>query len=253
MSPKVSVIICTYNRAEYLPVAIKSVLAQTFNDYEIIIVDDASNDNTENLVKPYMVEKSNIKYYKNEQNLGISKSRNKAVNLATGEYIAMLDSDDYWTDKNKLQKQTDILEKDSSIGLVGSSILTVRKNKSKIKEIFYNTNDKDIRENILVKNQFAQSSILFRKNIFTEVGGYNENYEVAEDLDLWLRIGKKYKFANLKETTVAYMMHSAGISKIKRKKMAKTIDEIIEKNKNNYPNYWKAKIISFFRILRSNL
>lgn len=248
--PKVSVIICTYNRANLLPTAIESVLVQSFQNFEIIIIDSASTDNTEEIMKPYEKNKK-IRYYRSNTDSGISSSRNKGVSLSAGIYIAMLDSDDYWTDKEKLNKQVEILDKNKEIGIVGSSMILVKKDGSKIKDVFCEMDDFHIRKNMLIENQFNQSAVLFRKKAFEEAGGYDENLEVAEDYDLWLQVGKKYRFANLKESTIAYMIHSEGISKIKKKLMAKTVDKLIEKYKNDYSGYWKAKIISWVRILKA--
>jgi len=251
MTPKISIIICSYNRAQYIEKAIRSILDQTFTNFEIIVIDDASEDNTENIVRDLTQKDQRIKYFKNENNLGISKSRNKGVSLAQGEYIAMLDSDDYWIDNNKLLKQVDILEEDKNIGLIGSDVLCVDQNGKELKKHYYKSRDSDIRKKILCKNQFAQSSVVFRKKIFNEVGKYNESLDVCEDLDLWLKIGKKNKFQNLNKITTAYMVHQGGISKQRKLKIATNIDKIITENKQLYPNYFWAKTISIIRILKA--
>lgn len=240
----ISIIICTYNRADLLPKAVSSVLSQSYQDFELIIIDDASTDNTKDVIP----DDSRIKYYRNEVNLGISKSRNRGVSLATGEYIAMLDSDDYWLDNNKLQKQLDIINQDNKIGLVGTGIILVDEQGNKIKEDIFATSDDLIRERILLKNQFAQSSVLFRKEAFS---GYDESLAVCEDLDLWLKIGKQFKLANLKEPLTAYLMHSGGISKESKKRIALTTDKVINRYKKDYPNYFAAKIKSILRIILS--
>lgn len=249
MNPVISVVICSYNRATYLPKSINSVLSQSFKDFEIIIVDDASTDNTSEVVAEVGKKDARVKYFKNEQNLGISKSRNRGVSLSSGKYIAMLDSDDYWIDDDKLQKQFDIISKDKKIALVGTGIVLVNENGEELKKDIFNTDDESIRHKILSKNQFAQSSVLFRKSVFNECGGYDESLIVCEDLDLWLRFGQKYNFANLSEPMTAYLMHPSGISKQNKKKIAVATDRIIEKYKSFYPNYFKAKIKSYLRIL----
>ncbi len=250
MSQKVSVIICSYNRAEYLSRAIASVLAQTYENFEIIVIDDASTDTTQEILKSYSGN-SNIILLKNDQNLGISKSRNKGVSHASGTYIAMLDSDDFWIDSEKLERQVFLLNTDTKIGIVGSGIRCVRKDGAKIKDSLYHTNDIAIRNHILIRNQFAQSAVMFRKDVFLEAGPYDEKLALAEDLDLWLRIGKKYSFANLKEVMVGYTIHSSSESRSKKLQMALVIDMIIRKYRNNYPHYWKAKIVSLGRILKA--
>lgn len=240
----ISVIICTYNRADLLPKAIASVLSQSYQDFELIIIDDASTDNTRNVIQ----DDSRIKYYKNEKNLGISKSRNLGVSLSSGEYIAMLDSDDYWLDNNKLQKQLDLISGDNKIGLVGTGIVLVDEQGSKIKEDIFETSDDLIRQRILLKNQFAQSSVLFRKEAFSS---YDESLVVCEDLDLWLKVGKQFKLANLQEPLTAYLVHSGGISKASKKRIALVTDKVISRYKKDYPNYFIAKLKSLLRIILS--
>ena len=88
---------------------------------------------------------------------------------------------------------------------------------------------------------------MFRKKAFTEAGGYNENLQVSEDYDLWLRIGRKYKFANLKEATVNYTVHAGNISNRNIDEFYRIMEMIAEKNKNYYPNYWKSSVHAFFR------
>ncbi len=250
MTQKISVIICTYNRATYIAQAIDSILNQTYKNIEVIIVDDASTDNTEEVLAQYK-NNSLIKIFKNESNLGISKSRNKGVSFASGDYIAVLDSDDYWTDPKKLHKQITILESDPTIGVVGSAITCITTDGEKIKNAVYKTKDAEIRNKILIKNQFAQSAVLFKKDAFLRVGGYDTNLSSAQDFDLWLKIGKDYRFANLKESTVAYLVHPNSISQSKKLLMAREVDRIVEKHKKFYPNYWKAKIVSLGRIVTS--
>lgn len=251
METKVSIIICSYNRANYISQALDSILEQSYIDFEVIIIDDASSDNTEEVVNRYLALDTRIKYFKNEKNLGIARSRNKGVILSQGEYIAMLDSDDYWLGADKLRKQIEILEADKEIGIIGTGIICIDENEKELKKDIFAADDKDIRSRILAKNQFAQSSVVFRKDAYKLAGGYQEKFTVCEDLDLWLAIGNKYKFANLVEPLTAYRIHSGGISKSKKLEIAQTTDAIIKKYKKNYPNYLRAKFKSILRIIKA--
>ena len=116
--PTVSVIIPTYNRAKLLPRAIKSVLNQTFKDFEVIIVDDGSTDNTEEVINEFQKHNKRIKYIRHEKNKGAAAARNTGIKIAQGEYIAFQDSDDEWL-PNKLEKQMEIFESaPAEIGVV---------------------------------------------------------------------------------------------------------------------------------------
>ena len=234
--PKVSVIIVTYNRADLLPKAVASVLAQDYQDLELIIIDDASSDNTSKVIP----EDSRIKYFR------ISKSRNRGVSLASGDYIAMLDSDDYWIKNNKLSKQVTYLDSNLEVGLIGTAIRCEDEHGLVLKEDIFETEDKNIRAKLLWKNQFAQSSILFRKDAFSK---YDESLSIGEDYDLWLKIGCNYKFANLSEVMIAYLIHSGGITKQRRFKTIMATDKIVRRYKNNYSGYLKARIKTLLRLL----
>lgn len=248
--PKISVIICTYNRDSLLERAVSSVLSQSFKDLELVIVDDGSIDDTQSVLARLAESDRRIVCVRNEKNLGISASRNRGAKTARGEYLAMLDSDDYWLDKEKLRKQAALLDKREEIALIGTAIVLVDENGTKIGEDIYEVEDEQIRLKMLSKNQFCQSSVMFRKSVFMEVGGYDERFSVCEDYDLWLRMGERYKLANLVDIGIAYLVHPAGISKKRRLEIIKASDDLVEKHKNYYPGYIQAKLRSLARFAR---
>ena len=249
IKPKVSIVICTYNRAHLIEKAIGSILTQTFSDWELLIIDDASKDNTEEVVKKYYQDDKRISYIRQPQNVGIARNRNTGIELSKGEYIAVLDSDDEWIDTNKLQKQIDFLESNKDHALIGTNIIIVDENGNKISQTNYDTKDSDIRNKILLVDQTAQSSVVYRKQIAVECGGYDGKYEIADDYDLWFKIGLKHQMANLPEITVKYLEHSNGISKAKRLKHATEHKKVIEVYKKDYPNYYPALLKAYLRII----
>lgn len=244
---QISILMTTYNRANYLSLAIDSLISQSLKDWELIIVDDYSNDGTEEIVNEYLKLGLNIKYIKNEVNLGIVKSRNLALSLCAGKYVAVLDSDDIWKDENKLQKQVEFLENNSEYVLCGSMASLINEEGKDIGEIIYKKKDEDIRKNVLLKNQFVHSSVMYRRNVANIVGGYGE-YSVGEDYDLFLKMGLKGKFFNFSESFVLYRKHSSGITWKNRFFSAKEHLKIIKKYKNFYPNFNLALIKSYLRI-----
>lgn len=250
--PKVSVIVCTHNREKLLPRALNSILGQDFKDLELIVIDDASNDGTKSLIDSYIQKDERVKYYKNEFNLGIAKSRNRGCEIANGTYIAMLDSDDWWLKTDKLSKQVALLDAHPDTGIVGTSIVMYDKNDNFIKEDIFETEDGKIRFKILCQSQFCQSSTLFRKDAFIATGKYDETMVVCDDLALWLQIGLRYKFANIKEADTAYFVNPEGISKLQKRRMSKERNFLVEKYKMNYPGYPRAKAKSLFNSLMSS-
>jgi glycosyltransferase involved in cell wall biosynthesis len=248
MSPQLTIHMLTYNRAHFIKQAIDSVLSQTFQDFELLILDDASTDNTSELIQPYLID-SRIKYIKNEQNLGITKNRNKALSLSQGEYIAVLDSDDYWTDNNKLQKQINFLNKDNDHVLVGTNIIIVDENNNLIKKVKYPSSNFTIKKLLLIKNLFCHSSVIYRKKEILDLGCYDENLSIWEDYDLWLKIGLKYKFANLNIFTTAYRRHGNQSNSEKKQIGRDAQIYIINKYKKDYNGYMVAKIVNKLRNL----
>lgn len=135
-NPTVSVIIPTYNRAHLVGRAIQSVLNQTYKDFELIIVDDGSTDNTEDIIKKYQKKDERIKYIRRKKNKGGSVARNTGINAAIGEYIAFLDSDDEWLTE-KLERQMKVFKSTSSeVGVVYSGFFRINDRRNEIESIF---------------------------------------------------------------------------------------------------------------------
>src|SRR3989344_4964531 len=235
----ISIIILTYNRAGFISEAIKSALEQSFSDWELIIIDDASQDNTREIAEDYAKKDSRIKYFRNDEHLRISKSRNKALGLARGEYIAVLDSDDVWSDRDKLKKQYEFLERNKDYVLVGGGVIVIDEHGKETRRYFNRESDENIRGKILFQNQFAHSSAMFKRDAALKVGGYDENLNIGEDYDLWLKLGTLGKMANLKEYLLKYRVHSGNVT-LKRVEALKNNIAIIRKYKDRYPNYYLA-------------
>ena len=129
MNPIVSIILPTYNRSRFLDRAIGSVIDQTFKDWELIIIYDASTDDTSEVLKKWQEKDDRIKVLRNEKNnystIGISKNLNDGIRVARGKYIARLDDDDYWCHKDKLKMQVDFLENNSDYVIVGGGMIVV--------------------------------------------------------------------------------------------------------------------------------
>lgn len=251
--PKVSIMITTYNREKFIHEAIDSALAQTFTDYEILIIDDASTDGTEEIVKKYIEKNPKIKYIRNEQNIGIARTRNKGLNLAKGIYIAPLDSDDFWMDINKLKKQVEFLDANQDYALLGGGIMHIDSQSKPIKKVLFPVYDSVIRNIILQYNPFAQSTLLFRKSVALECGGYPTDYKICDDYYLWLKIGTKYKFTNIPQVLSGYRIHGGNITHTKRLTTAREILEIVKIYAKQYKRPYWGIIKAYMRILLSYL
>ncbi len=246
VSPLVSVLIATYNRGNFITEAIESVLAQSLTDWELIIVDDGSTDNTEAVVASYLTD-PRCRYIKNEQNKNISFTRNRGLAEARGKYIAILDSDDRWHDKDKLKKQISFLENHPDYALVGSRVIAISATGQELTRYDYPLDDKTLRKTILAKNPFTHSSVVYRREILAIIGTYDLKLNGIEDYDLWLRIGTRFKFANLPDYTLEYRIHGTNISLTGRQKLMRINLNLLAKYHLFYPHFYRAWLRRHFR------
>ena len=242
--PLISVVIPTYNRAHYLGRAIKSVIDQTYSNWEIIVVDNHSVDNTDTLVDSF--REPRLKLLKIHNQGVIAASRNKGVNAAKGSYIAFLDSDDWWL-PTKVSNSIEALENGADVVyhkmLVNNKNINVNINKYgkkvlKTKELF-----SPVYEDLLFNgNLIANSSVVVRKSLLEDIGGISEDQDLitAEDYDLWLRISKKSeKFKFINKCLGWYQVGDNNTSNAERSERSiKKICEIYLKKEQNYLPVW---------------
>ena len=213
--PKISVLFPTYNtKEEYLREAIESVLNQTFSDFEFIVLDDCSPDpNVEKVVKSYTDPR--IRFYRNERNLGISATRNKLIDLASGEYLAVMDHDDVSLPE-RFEKEAAYLDAHPDVGLV--SCQAERFPHGKNMQVC--TNDKDIKLAMMRICPIVHSACMIRKSVLVDNNiHYEEEFSPSEDHALFIRLMKVTKFHNLPEVLFRYRWHADNTSHKQRDKM----------------------------------
>jgi len=242
--PLVSVIIATYNRAPYIERAIKSILMQNYKNIEIIVVDDGSTDSTKEVLRKYDIR------YVYQENAGCSVAKDNGIKQAQGKYIAILDSDDYWFSKDKLKDQVEFLEANSDYVLVGGWMLKLNKKGMSIGTCKYTEKDKEIRKAMLFDNMFSHSAVMYRKDSWEKVGGYCKILP-ANDWHLWLKLGKLGKMYNFQKILVCYSTDSQNISKINACSKLKIDIAMRKLYRNDYPDFWKAYILSWISYLYS--
>jgi glycosyltransferase involved in cell wall biosynthesis len=240
----VSIILPTYNGARFIGQSIDSVLSQTFENFELIIIDDGSTDNTDGIVGRYSDKR--IRYIKNQTNLGLQKSLNMAIAHARAGLIARIDDDDFWNDKNKLKKQIEIFEQNRKVVLVGTGMHAIDKSGVKKFDLLLPELDKDIRSQILSRTSFVHSSVCFKKETFLAVGGFDEseNTKHVEDHDLWLRLGLHGEFYNSPSCSVTVRFREGSV--IGKNFLKQQFKEmlLVVKYRNHYPNFVKALGVS---------
>ena len=198
INPKVSVIIPTYNRPELLKRAINSVFNQKYRNFEIVIIDDNSENENENIVKEFPPRY--IKYLKRKKREDIAFKRNLGIKFSTGEYVAFLDDDDEWL-PNKLMQQTSMLTvADKSVGVIHSNAFIDDGSKVSLthKAGMFNS----IPQNLLEYNFVVNSSSVVKRECFNLVGYLDEKLAYCEDWDFWIRVSQRFRFIYLDEPTV---------------------------------------------------
>lgn len=205
MQPTVSVIIPTYNREKFIGAAVKSVLDQTFKDFEIIVVDDGSTDGTADVVKEFSSEKIRYIYQPNQ---GRSRARNHALELAKGRYLAFLDSDDLYLPE-KLGMQVDFMDKRPDCGMVYTSAHCIDENGNSLPHVYEARVSGWIYKDIafFVPVTITLPTVMARREVFEVVGGFDENMERFEDTDMWRRISKTFQIGAMQTYTCLLRTH----------------------------------------------
>ncbi len=195
----VSVVIPTYNRANFIADAVASVIKQSYRNIEIIVVDDGSTDNTRKMLYPYLKNKDIIYIYQN--NRGVSAARNLGTMISKGKYISFLDSDDFWK-RDKLQKQMDFLLSQSEYRICYTDEIWVRNGKKINQKKIHQKYSGWIYEKCLPLCIISPSSVIMEKKIFFDADGFDENLPACEDYDLWLRLSAKYPIYYIDEKLI---------------------------------------------------
>ncbi|RLA62772.1 MAG: glycosyltransferase family 2 protein [Epsilonproteobacteria bacterium] len=182
----ISIIIPTYNRSAYLFRAIESVQYQTYKDWELIIVDDGSTDNTQKEITYLLKEEKKIKYIKTP-NRGVSAARNLGIHLSSGDYLAFLDSDDEWLPE-KLELQMEFVNTNPEIELVHGDEIWIRNGKRVNQKNIHKKFGGNIFSQSLDLCAISPSTAFLKRSLFKRVGFFREDFPVCEDYDLWLRV-----------------------------------------------------------------
>ena len=205
--PLVSVITTVYNAQEYLNMAIDSILTQSYQNFEYIVIDDGSTDHSIHIIEAYTDPR--VKYT-HQKNRGLSASLNRAIGIAKGEYIARMDHDDISYPK-RLEKQVKFLEKNQEAAMVGTSFDLIDTDSGIFDRSYHLDRDEDIRIEFLVRNPFGHGTVMVRRQVIEELGGYDVNQPV-EDYELWWRVAQKYRVANIPQWLYGYRILPTGMS-----------------------------------------
>jgi glycosyltransferase involved in cell wall biosynthesis len=269
-STSISVVMPAFNAELYIAESIQSILEQSFDDFELIIIDDASTDRTLEILNKYVKKDSRIRVFSNEKNLGIAGNRNLGVSLALGKYLAWQDADDIAL-PYRLEQQYQFLEAHPEVGIVGGYLELFSGNNIRgVRR--YAEGDFALRKSMFKYSPIAQPAAMIRKDILDRAGIYDLSYPPAEDLDMTFRIGMLSKLANIPKILIRYRVSATSATgknlktmelntlRIRRKYLfrvpyqASTID--IAYNLAHFlsiylvPGKWKIKLFSLLRDAR---
>ena len=230
----VDIIIPAYNPGKFLFQAIRSCFAQQYKNYTITVIDDSSTEDVKSMLKKFPT----VNYIRNSENMGPGASRNVGINSTKGDLISLLDADDIMHPK-KLKLSVNAFKKNSEIGMTcGNYRILV--NRVRLKRPFYK-NPISINYSSLMKQNFvASGSTTIKREVIADLGGFNEEYRIAEDYDMWLRISEKYPIEYMHEVLYYYSIVPRGGSLTQRKDIQeshiKNIEEIKEASRKRMRN-----------------
>lgn len=222
----ITVLMPAFNASKYIATAIQSILTQSFTDFELLIIDDGSTDNSLQVIQSFKDKR--IRIIQNEKNLGLIKTLNKGIKSAKGKYIARMDADDISLPQ-RLEKQFNFLEQNPQFALVGTQATFIRQNQITNKVFEIPTNSEILPIYSLFYCPFVHPSVMIRTDILKNFY-YSEDFTASEDYELWTRILRTYKGKNLAEALLQYRIHDNNSSNIHNDKQIESVRKIYQRN-----------------------
>jgi glycosyltransferase involved in cell wall biosynthesis len=242
-SPLVSIIMNCHNGEKYLEESVKSIIGQSYKNWELIFWDNVSQDNSKKIINKFSDDR--IKYFKSENFKKLYEARNLAIQKANGKFISFIDTDDMW-EINKLEKQIEFFLKNKDFEIVYSNytIIDEKKNKRNIK-FKYKQPSGMIFNDLLKKYTVGIGTVCLERKIFKDYS-FNSDFDIIGDFDFFLKLSKKKKFGYIHDELFFYRLHDSNLSKKQLTLHANEIQKWIKTNKNN-PEYHKnLKYLNFY-------
>ena len=251
---KVCVLMPTFNAAKFISYSIKSILDQSFRDFDFFIIDDCSIDDSRRIISEFEKKDSRIKYFRNNNNIGYSSILENFKFYSNYDYLVRMDADDI-SHKDRISTQLKIIEQNDNIGVIGTNAIYINKNNDEISKNYNFKSGELLNSDFKNFNRIFHPSTIINIKKLIDVGGYRKVFEPSEDLDLWLRISKKYKIVNLNKYLLQYRLHENNFSENSLEKLAKShlnalyfnIREDLHSKKINFSDdkYFKKNVDRF--------
>lgn len=210
-APALSVIMSVYNGERYLSQAVNSIVEQSFDDFEFLVVDDCSTDGTSALCGEYASRDRRIRVIKNDKNIGLTRSLNKALGLARGKYVARMDADDVSLPR-RFERQLTYLDSNPSVGLVGSFYREIDCKGEPMEVFQFPTDPVLIKWRMCFENPIPHPAVMIRKSLLDDLGGYDETWRTSQDYELFTRISQKARLTNLPQVLYLWRRHEKSVS-----------------------------------------
>jgi len=217
-SPKVSVIMSVYNGMPFLEEAVKSVLGQTYKNFEFIIIDDASTDESWNYLQK--LRDKRVKITKNEKNMGLAASLNIALKRAQGDYVARMDADDVSLPK-RFQVQIEYMQLNPLVDMCGTWVDLIDKEGNVLGEKKYPTTNKAIKKSLVYYSPIVHPTLIIKSNVLRQLNGYNPKFDMAEDYELLSRAKNKFRMSNVPQKLLLWRLEEERRSRREMRKMDK--------------------------------
>lgn len=251
--PRVSVLMLTCNRPQFLSRAIQSVINQRLEDWELIVVQDGPNQQTAQAMQQWVQRDPRIRYFQRHRGGNIANACNYGLARARGQYVAILDDDDYWVADDKLQKQVAFLASHPDYAGCGGGMTVIDDHENVQMSYLKPEQDPEIRANALCANPMTHSTTMFRRSLGEGIGYYDESLAGYQDWDIWLRLGRLGKLYNFPEVFARYTLWSGGGSFQQQRKNVSAAVKIVFRHRTGYRGFPRALALVLMHLAYAHL
>jgi glycosyltransferase involved in cell wall biosynthesis len=237
MSPKVSILMLTYNRPQFIGPAIESILTQQLGEWELLVVHDGPNEEIPVVMADWERRDRRIRYFRRTVPGNIADASNFGLAQARGDYIAVLDDDDRWASPLKLTRQTEFLDRNPEYVGCGGGIIVIDTEEREQMRYLKPERDEDIKRRALLANPIAHSSAMYRRAAALDCGGYDATLAGFQDWDFWLKLGSKGRLYNFPEYLAYYRIWQGSGSFHQIKSNTRSAMRITRRHRASYPGF----------------
>lgn len=231
---QLTVVMPAYNASRYISTTIYAIVNQTFTDWKLIVINDSSTDNTQEIVEEWCRKDKRIQLVNNWENIKVARSMNKGIALVESPYFTRIDSDDVPLPTH-FETLIGYLEAHPDISICGSQVITIDAQGAFRRKWNYETDSEWIKMSAIFACPFLQSSVIMKTEVINDIGGYKIDKELVEDYELWIRALQKYKAANISAYTIQYRIHASNMSESNKNRIMQMLEQLYQESESSYP------------------